>query len=141
MTLATKAALIQALLFDYVSGVAAGLALPVAWPEVTFEPEAGDDGQMKPFLRVDLFTNRPAWEGVAAGRLDQGILQLTVVWPAGAGIVQPTIIAGQILSNFPKAMRLSANDVRVKITAEPWIASPITESDRASYPITITWAA
>lgn len=141
MTIANKGVLIQAALFDYVTSLAEGLGLPVAWPEVIYTPEAGPGGQFKPFMRVELFSNRPAWEGLAAGRLDQGILQLTLVWPPGAGIVQPTSVAGQVLANFPQGMRLDAQDVRVKVTSAPWIASPITETDRASYPITINWTA
>jgi hypothetical protein len=141
MTIATKLAVIQALFFDYVTSLADGLGIDVAWPEVTFETTTGADGQMTPYLKVDLLPNRPAWEGVASGRLDQGILQLTLNWPPGAGLLKPAIYIGQIIESFPKGFRLTGPGVSVKISAETWAAAPITEPDRAMHPITITWTA
>lgn len=141
MTAATKLIQIQALLFEFVASLADGLGLDAAWPEVAYAPAVGAAGQIKPYLKVDLLPNRPAWEGIASGRLDQGILQLTLVWPPGAGLLQPGIYVGQIIANFPKGLRLSAQDVSVKVTAETWAAAPITEPDRAMHPITISWTA
>jgi len=127
--------------FSELAGKAADASLSAQRWEAAYEPAVGAAGQIKPYLKVDLLPNRPAWEGIASGRLDQGILQLTLVWPPGAGLLQPGIYVGQIIANFPKGLRLSAQDVSVKVTAETWAAAPITEPDRAMHPITISWTA
>lgn len=112
--------------------------LPVAYPDVAFDPsEAASDGR---YLTVDLFNNAPFWEGLTSGRIDQGLMQVTVVWPKGEGL-SARRAAGEVIAHFPKALTLPAPGVRVKINRETWQASPILDDDSTSIPVTISWVA
>lgn len=108
-------------------------ALPVAMPEVAFTPPA--DGK---YLEVRDFTNAPYWEGLKSGRIDQGILQITVVWPPRQGVIKPKVAAAAVMAHFPKGLQLS-NGVRV--SREPWVASPLSDDSEVRVPVTISWTA
>ena len=113
-----------------------GPTLPVAMPDVPFTPPA--DGK---YLRVDLFTNAPFWEGLKSGKIDQGLLQVTVVWPRNTGAIAIRRAVADVLAYFPKGLALFAPGTRVRVNKEPWEASPIIEDDKTSIPITISWTA
>lgn len=110
--------------------------LPIAWPDVAFTPPA--DGK---YLRVDFLPNRPAWEGINAGRLDQGLLQITIIWPRHTGIITSREIAAVIMEHFRKGSKLTGLGVVVRFNREPWAAAPILEDSRTLTPITIPWVA
>ena len=110
--------------------------LPVAMPDVAFTPPA--DGK---YLRVGYFTNAPRWQGLSSGSVDQGLLQIDVVWPKGQGVVAHRRIVTQVVAAFPKGLRLYAPGVRVTINREPWAASPIPEASQTLTPITVSWIA
>lgn len=110
--------------------------MPVAMPDVAFSPPA--DGC---YLRVDLFSNAPFWEGLTTGRVDQGLLQITVVWPKGKGVIKPRQAAAQVMAHFPKGLKLFGPATRVTVNREPWAASPILEDTETLTPITISWTA
>lgn len=112
--------------------------LPVAYPEQDPAFVAPEDGK---YLLVDDFPNRPRWEGVTSGRLDQGLLQITVVWPRNQGLHAPRAAADAVAAHFAKETVMSSGGVTVKVSAEPWAAKPLTESDRVTVPITIPWTA
>lgn len=118
-----------------------GPALPVAMPDVPFQPPVDGQGGALPYLRIDLFSNPPFWEGLASGRIDQGLLQVTVVWPEGEGIVAGRRAASDVMAHFYKGLRLFGPATRVSINKEPWAASPITEASETLTPITISWTA
>lgn len=113
-----------------------GPTLPVAMPDVAFTPPT--DGR---YLRVDLFSNQPFWQGLTSGRVDQGLLQVTVVWPKGKGIVAHRRAAAQVMAHFPKGLKLFGPATRVTINREPWAASPILDDAETLTPITISWTA
>lgn len=108
-------------------------ALPIAYPDVTFTPPA--DGK---YVEVALFFNRPAWEGVASGKMDQGLLQITVVWPRNGGVIKPMEAVAEVMAHFPKALTLTNG---VTVSAEPYAASPIIEDNETRCPVTIPWTA
>lgn len=110
--------------------------VPVAMPDVTFTPPA--DGR---YLRVDLFSNAPFWEGLASGRIDQGLLQVTVVWPKGKGLIVQRRAAAQVMAHFPKGLKLFGPATRVTVNREPWAASPIKGDISTETPVTISWTA
>lgn len=113
-----------------------GPTLPVAMPDVAFTPPA--DGR---YLRIDLFSNAPFWEGLTTGRVDQGLLQVTVVWPKGKGLIKPRQAAAQVMAHFPKGLKLFGPATRVTVNREPWAASPIKGDVSTETPITISWTA
>ena len=112
--------------------------LPVSLPEPTktFVPPA--DGK---YLEVSFHANRPAWEGIAEGRLDQGLLQVTVVWPKNKGVIAPARIADVIIAHFPLAHVMSQGTAKVKVTRQPWMASPLIDPSELRVPVTIPWSA
>ena len=112
--------------------------LPVAFPDVPFDPAVeAPDGR---YLTVDLFNNAPFWEGLTSGRIDQGLMQITVVWPKGEGLAARRA-AAEVIAQFPKNLTLPGSGVRVKINRETWQASPILDDDSTSIPVTISWVA
>lgn len=129
-------------IFDALMGRVATLSvgsppLPIAYPEIGFDPPEDEVGNPLPYLDVSDFPNRPLWEGLSDGRVDQGWLQITVVWPKGRGLVAPKAAADEVIAHFPKGLQLSG----VKISAQPWQASPITDASECRVPVSIPWVA
>lgn len=116
-----------------------GPTLPVAMPDVKFVPPVNAKGDALPYLRVDLFSNQPFWQGLTTGRVDQGLLQITVVWPKGKGIIKAKQAAKAVMDHFPKGLRLYGPGVRVKVYGEPWDATPLLGDTETETPITIPW--
>lgn len=110
--------------------------MPVAMPDVAFIPPT--DGR---YLRVDLFSNAPFWEGLTSGRIDQGLLQITVVWPKGKGLIVQGRAVAQVLAHFPKRLKLFGPATRVTVNRESWAASPLLGDVSSETPITISWTA
>lgn len=107
--------------------------LPIAMPDEAFTPpESGK------YLAVTIFDNRPAWEGLASGRLDQGLLQVTVVWPRKKGAVPAKQAAAAVMGHFPKALMLGNG---VKVSGEPYVSTPILDDSETRVPVTIPWTA
>ena len=113
--------------------------MPVAMPDVVFDPAVkAPDGR---YLRVDLFSNAPFWEGLTSGRIDQGLLQITVVWPKGKGLIVQRRAAQQVMDHFAKGLKLFGPATRVSINREPWAASPLPGDVSTETPVTISWTA
>lgn len=110
--------------------------MPVAMPDVAFIPPTDDR-----YLRVDLFSNAPFWEGLTSGRIDQGLLQVTVVWPKGKGLIVQRRAAQQVMEHFAKGLKLFGPATRVSINREPWAASPLPGDVSTETPVTISWTA
>ena len=115
--------------------------MPVAMPDVTFTPPTAANGSPLPYFRVDLFRNAPFWSSLSHGKKAQGLLQVTVVWPEGEGIVAARRAASDVMTHFHKGLRLFGPATRVTVNKEPWAASPITEAAETLTPITISWTA
>jgi hypothetical protein len=133
--MATAAEVAKALLSRADSLAYGSPVMRKAMPDVTFTPEAG-----KPYFRVDHFPNAPFWSGLKTGRIDQGLLQITVVWPKGKGIVQASAAVDAVKAHFPKALLLTEGSARVKL-GEPWHASPLPGDAWTETPVTIPWTA
>lgn len=112
-------------------------ALPIAMPDVEFNPASAPNG----YLEAGYFRNAPAWEGLAEGVLDQGLLVVSVVWPKGHGVVRMNEVAQQVADHFPKGLQLRSGSTGVKINREPVIASPLTEGDKTIVAVTVSWVA
>ncbi|WP_091739848.1 phage tail terminator-like protein [Phenylobacterium immobile] len=120
-------------LTDYVLTLSIGSpTLDVVMPEPgeTFVPV--DD---EPYLEVADFPNAPLAQGLKAGRLDQGLMQITAVWPKNRGLVDAKRAADQIIAAFPQGKRLGA----VKINRASWQAAPIIGAADVRVPVTISW--
>ena len=126
----------DALLAKVASLVTGSPTLPIAWPNVAFNPPA--DGK---YLEVAYFSNRPAWEGVGAGVLDQGLLQITVHWPRGSGIIAPSQVVETIKAHFAKGTLLTSGSTVVRLNRAPWAAAPLVSDQDLAIPVTIPWVA
>ena len=134
-----KPAQIAKALLDHVATLVIGdPPLPIAMPEHAdgFKPPA--DGK---YLEVRYFPNATAWEGLAAGALDQGLLQITVVWPKNEGVITPNQIAGQVMAHMPKNRVLFEGPTKVKINREPRAAAPISDDTEVRIPVIFSWVA
>jgi hypothetical protein len=140
MTAVGKAAQIPDALLARVASLSVGSpALPIAMPDVPFDPTvSATDGK---YLEVAYLANRPAWEGVGNGVVDQGLLQITVVYPSGHGVIAPNEAAEEVKAHFTKGLPLVSGTTRVKITAAPWAAAPLIDPSETRVPVTIPWAA
>ena len=114
--------------------------LPIAMPDVDFDPKHDADSQGR-YLEVRYFRNSPMAEGLKAGAvIDQGILVVSVVWPKGQGIISMNEAAQQVADHFPKGLVLKSGSTSVKINKEPVIASPLPEGDKTIVAVSISWA-
>lgn len=107
-----------------------------AMPDLSFTPDAG-----KPYFRIDLFRNAPFWQALNTGKIDQGLMQITVVWPEGQGIIKASSAADAVMAHFPKGLRLNSGTARVKVSGEPWAAAPLLDASWTETPVTIPWTA
>ena len=113
--------------------------LPVAYPDVGFDPAvSATDGK---YLEVAYFPNAHRWVGLSTGALRQGLLQITVVWPRGKGHVLPLQIVNSIKTHFAAGTVMVSGTTKVKVKEEPVDASPIIEDHDTRIPITIPWTA
>lgn len=113
--------------------------LPIAGPNVVF-PAAGQPLPPK-YLRLAFMPNQT--RQVTLGddpQQKRGLLQVSVVWPVGQGIIDALEVVGQIIDHF-KNQTVFGSGVRITISSEPWAAGPLQESDRVQIPITIPYHA
>lgn len=137
--MADAADIAEALLAKVATLTVGSPALPIAYPEIDFDPETeSHDGK---YLDVRDFTNRPAWEGLTAGKLDQGILQITVVWPRSLGVIAPKAAADEVMAHFAKGTIMVHGSAKVKVSSEPWQAAPLSDDADLRVPISIPWTA
>lgn len=116
--------------------VAAQVGLQIAYPSVSFTPANGT-----PYLTA---TFRPNIANALAigfsGDTDrQGLLQMSVFWPAGAGEIAAQQIASQIAAAFKYGTDIVRNGVRVRILQTPRVAPSLQETDWLQVPVMIAW--
>lgn len=140
MSATGKAAQIPDALLAKLAALAIGSPpLPIAYPDVTFDPAVrAPSGK---YLEASYQPNRPAWEGLSAGKTDQGLLTILVHWPRGAGIIAPTEVVQAVMTHFAKGTILFSGTTRVKLAREPWQSAPMIEATETCTPITIPWNA
>jgi len=130
-------AVVAQLILEHAEAMVIGSpALPIAYPDVTFIPPT--DGK---YLRLDLFNNEPFWQGLSSGRIDQGLMQVMVVWPRAEGRIKPAEVAALVMEHWAKLTVLQGSGVRVKVNREPYVSSPILSDHETETPITIPWNA
>lgn len=131
-------AIILAALLDHLGTLVFSPALKIAMPGVNF-PTAG---QSKPdnYLAVSFLPNRTASMAVGVGpNVHFGLLQVSVLWKSGAGLVKPLDAADRVITHFAKNTVLFSAGRKVKISRKPWAASPLQEDDRVLIPVSIPY--
>ncbi|MEH3108897.1 MAG: phage tail terminator-like protein [Agrobacterium cavarae] len=113
-------------------------ALLIAAPNVVFPPI----GQSKPrdFLEVTYLPNSTTTRTVGEGRqMHRGIMQVTVHYSSGTGIIKPMEIADRIIAHFPLGLVLYESGIRVKIYRKPYQTPLPPESGSLLVPVTIQY--
>lgn len=120
-----------------------GPTLPVSVPEPVeaFVPPANGLDEALPYLEVNPFLNDDFWQGLASGRISQGLMQVTVVWPKNEGIIRPAQAAGAVETFFARNTVMTSGSATVRVSRNPWTASPITGEIDVRIPVTIPWTA
>ncbi len=113
--------------------------LPIAGPNITF-PAAG---QQKPgkYLKVDFLPNKT--RQITFGpdpQMKAGILQVSIMWPIGSGLIDLLEVEGAIIDRF-KNQTFFASGVKITINSEPWAASPFKDVDRMNTPVNVPYIA
>jgi len=138
MTATGKASQVMDALFAHAALLATTApSLPVSFPEApNFTPPT--DGK---YLRVSFFGNVPRWDALSVGVMDQGLLQISVVWPKNQGLIGVANAAAQVAAHFAKNTTLVSGATHVKVNNDPWVASPLTEENNVALPVTVPWTA
>ena len=125
-------------LFFHLQGLVVTPALPISWPGLVYQPTTGTA-----YLRCDYLPNRsrPAVVTPGAAEVRQGLLQVSVFWPASParGVVGPLGVQQLVMDRFASGTRLARNGVVVKVIEHPWPAPPLEEPDWLQFPTTIPW--
>lgn len=133
--MADRADIIRAL-FDHMALL--DTPLPISYPEpaTTFVPPA--DGK---YLEVAFSPNQEKWHGLGGGRIDQGLLQVTVVWPPRDGIINPTRVIDDIVDHFAFLTVMTYGTATVRVSRQPRWVTPMSQPDKARTPVMIPWTA
>jgi glycine/D-amino acid oxidase-like deaminating enzyme len=125
-------------LLAYMAALALTPPLPVAYPGIAFMPPAN-----APYLRVYFIPNgaERLFIGNGEENLHQGILQVTVVYPAGQGAVTPNDVAGRIADHFGEGTKLVIAGGFIRIDKRPSIAPAMQDTDLIQIPVSINWIA
>src|SRR5690606_41015641 len=106
MATGTEASILTAML-THLGTLTFSPALAVAYPGVNF-PAAG---QTKPdnYLSVSFIPNRTDTLSIGEGhQRHQGLLQVSVYWKSGVGLVKPLEAADKVIQHFAKGTRLQS---------------------------------
>jgi hypothetical protein len=130
-------AAIPALLFKHLEDLTFAPPLPIAWPDVPFDPPAG------PWLAVDFLPNRniSPFVGHRASVLMRGIFQVAVISPRGAGELASRRIAAAIVAHFAAGTPLRPADesFTLQIDGLPSVGASIQEEKWTRTPVTVLW--
>ena len=108
------------LLESRVAVIAASLGLPVAWPNITFDPPDA------PYARIYVLPAQTIGQDLAGQmRTYQGILQANIIVPAGSGVTQARGLAQSIADAFPEGLPLVEGDLTVYINGPPQVRQPV----------------
>lgn len=110
-------------------------APPIAWEDVAYTPATG-----KAYLQVNQLRNKPIEHGLALDvREDRGILQVTVVHPAGQGKVDAVSLAQKVAEHFHIGLVLELGSHYLFLDAHPAIASGYPDGGWYRVPVSIAW--
>lgn len=108
----------------------------IAWEDVGFKPTIG-----QAYLQVNQLRNTPIDHAVTLdAREDRGILQVTVVHPAGGGKVQAVALAQKVAEHFAANTVLPINGGgAVTVYKSPAISSGYADEGWYRVPVSISW--
>lgn len=112
------------------------IGVNVSYPGMSFTPDPA-----KPYLRVQVFKGDPQQPRIRFGDepIRRGLLQVSVYWPEGRGIMQAIELAGQVRDHFARGSKINQDGVTVQIIEEPRVAGEIQEPAWLQVPVNIPW--
>lgn len=120
---------VRRLLETRLSAWAASNGIPVAWENVEFTPPAGV------YLRAFLLrAETRSLDLLGAHRRLQGVWQINVIAPTGAGSAQAEAIAEQVCALYPAALRLRESDFELMLVSPMAMHAPLVDADRYTVP-------
>lgn len=127
-------------LYDHLAALVLAPTHEIAWPEPTETFAPPIDGR---FLEARLAFNAPAWQGIAGGSLDQGLLTVTVIWPKNSGDSGPIDAARAVRDHFTvePVLALFHGGTKTKISGAPYVSGPFPGLVDVRVPVTIPWTA
>lgn len=124
------------LLESRVAIISASLGLPIAWPNIVFDPPDA------PYARVYVLPAQTVGQDIeGVMRTYQGILQVNIITPAGSGVSQARGLAKSIADAFPEGLPLVDGDLTVYINGPPQIRQPIQGSIDITHPVSMQYRA
>jgi len=137
MAVGTDAIIMDALL-GHLSSLTFSPALAISYPGVEFPAS----GQAKPanYLQATFLPNVTSNSELGAGQEQhRGLLQVSVYWKNGAGLVKPLEAADRIIDHFAKGTTLHAGGLKIVIDRKPYASAPLQDGDRLQTPVTIQY--
>lgn len=117
--------------------------IPVVYQLKRYQPL---NGGREPFLRVNLYRNRPVRQTMSQGGSDlfRGILQCTLTHiPTNTDWIKPEpdyIALGEMLvEHFPPDLVLRHNSAAVHITQTPELGPIFSDPSQVTLPVSIMW--
>ena len=111
-------------------------SLGTAWENAPYSPTVGT-----PYQRVFLMAAEPANDEYGQRHTEQGILQVSLAYPLGAGPSAATTRAELIRSTFYRGASFTSGGVTVTISRTPEIAPGRVEEDRWVVPVRVRFHA
>ena len=115
-----------------------GLSEPIAWPNLPFSRPSSGGYVSLAILPAE--TTQLTLGASGKNRL-RGLCQISVHWPQGQGMVEPTELAGSIIAGFKRGTVITRESMNVRIVRPPYLAGEIQESDWVSIPVSIPFQA
>ncbi|MDO6966985.1 phage tail terminator-like protein [Rhizobium alvei] len=133
-------AIILSALLEHLGTLTFTPALQIAMPGIDF-PAAG---QAKPgnYLQASFLPNDTTNTELGAGQEQhRGIMQVSVYWKNGVGLIKPLEAADRIIDHFAKETKLYKDGLKIVIDRKPYAAPPLQETDRVHVPVTVRYHA
>lgn len=110
-------------------------ALPIVFENVTAAPDL-----TLPHLRCYQLNaaTKPMGIGSAAGRWYQGLFQINVLYPLGAGPVFPEDTAAKLCGFFSSGLQLASGGIVVKLE-EPYVGKQLESDGWYIFPVYVRW--
>lgn len=126
---------IEAALFTRVASLVLSTAMPVAWPNLSFEPI------LTGYLMVTHLPNGNRRMFIGSGEPHQrlGLLQVSVFAPKNKGPTPATEMAGKVAEHFPCDLKLVSGDVSLRITKAPDVIQAMANDPFWHVPVRISY--
>ena len=111
----------------------AHITAPIAWPGANFTPADGN------YVQVSIFYSPATAATLTSHDERTGLMQATVFWPAGKGIIAPLDLVDTIIDRFPRNTTIRGNSREVRVTQPPYAAAALQEAGWLQVPVTIPW--